>query len=122
MPWERRLSEALQSVPVGHAKAAALAEVAELELRRPRKHSGLSTVLTEGLFQPGHLDLLQAGWPRREPATPALAAKSSPDNMAAGQPPVLFGSGELLSRQEAFNLHSGNHELRGTSFPFHGAQ
>lgn len=86
------MSEALQSVPVGHAKAAALAEVAELELRRPRKHSGLSTVLTEGLFQPGHLDLLQAGWPRREPATPALAA-----NMAAGQPPVLFGSGELLS-------------------------
>lgn len=122
MPWERRLSEALWPVPIGRAKAAALAEAAELELRRPRKHSGLGTVLTKGLFRPGHLGFPQAGWPRREPATPAPAAKSSPDNMAAGQPPVLFGSEERLSRQEAFNLHSGNHELRGTSFPFQGAQ
>lgn len=45
----------------------------------------------------GTLTLPQAGWPRREPVTQGLAAKSSPDKMAAGQPSVLFGSGGLLS-------------------------
>lgn len=49
------------------------------------------------VFGLGTLNLPQAIWPTKEAVTPGLAAQSSPNKMAAGQPSVLFGSGGPLS-------------------------
>lgn len=94
-----------------------------LEPRRGlRKHSGCSPGLTEGLLGLGALALPQARWPRREPVAPSLAAKSSPCKRMLASLRWCLAQGARSLRQEAFHLHSGNQELRGTSFPFQGAQ
>ena len=50
------------------------------------------------------------------------AAKSGPDRWPPASLQCCLAPGDGCLRQEAFNLHGGNLEFRGTSFPLQGAQ
>ena len=94
-------------------------------LRRPRKGSGChSGVLLRDRFGLSTLTLPQAGWPRRERARHSSPGRQEQPRQDGCWPArqCCLAQGDCSLQQEGFNLHSGNHELRGTSFPFQGAQ
>lgn len=64
-------------------------------------------------------------WPGRPGSASGWLAEDRASHSIPGcqeQPPCRLAQGDCSLRQEAFNLHSGDQELRGTGFPFQGAQ
>lgn len=65
-------------------------------------------------FAPGTLTLPQAAWPVRESVIQP-AARGGPDKWPPASLQCCLAPGDGCLRQEAFNLHGGNLEFRGTN-------